>query len=178
MFFWSRAPCSDFIILLVKGYPAFFCTIGKHDWPQLSQLQTILMTGTNWWQGLWEQLSSFCLFRLLSSGWASLGRAEGGADAGQGWGTPANARVCICTFVCMDGCWVPSRADLYSPLCQSCRCLCAPSIVSRLFFPGKCFQLELGYRKAAQTSKRRQECPSPSKDSVSSFLYLQLKREQ
>lgn len=43
----------------VRGYPGLFCTTGKHDWPQLGQLQPTLISGTNWGQGLWEQPSSF-----------------------------------------------------------------------------------------------------------------------
>lgn len=61
--------------LLVKGYPTLFCIAGKHDWPQLGQLQPILMTWTNWWQGLWKQLSSsFWYFCSHQSGhrWMNL----------------------------------------------------------------------------------------------------------
>lgn len=49
---------------------------------------------------------------------------------------------------------------------------------TQLLTPGKCFQPELGYRKAAQTSEQRQECPSSSKCSFRPFLYLQLNMQQ
>lgn len=49
---------------------------------------------------------------------------------------------------------------------------------THLLTPGKCFQPELGYRKAAQTSEQRQECPSPSKGSIWPFLYPQLNTQQ
>lgn len=47
-----------------------------------------------------------------------------------------------------------------------------------LLTPGKCFQPELGYLKAAQTSEQRQECPSSSKGSIWPFLCLQLNTQQ
>lgn len=110
------APTSS-STLLVKGYPTLFCTIGKHDWPQLGLLQPILMTGTNWWQGLWEQLSSFSPYYSHQPGhhwmnWRAFGigfcRVECTVCVWKRrWGLEyffcANASVRVCVCICV---WV------------------------------------------------------------------------
>lgn len=119
---------------------------------------------------LWEQPSIFLFFRHIAKrSWEVF---EAKTDHFSVW-------IHLCTSVCV--CWcvllVLNHIQDWSvvttvPKLQVSLSTFGPN--TQLLNPGKCFQPELGYRKAAQTSEQRQECPSSSKGSIWPFLYLQL----
>lgn len=120
---------------------------------------------------LWEQLSIFLSFRNISK-WS--------------WGvSDAKTDHFTCEFICIGVCWCTllalNHVQVWSVVTVVPKLQVSPSTFSlntHLLTPGKCFQPELGYRKAAQTSEQRQECPSPSKGSIWPFLYPQLNTQQ
>lgn len=118
---------------LVKGYSTLFCTIDKHDWPQLGQLQPILMSGTNWWQGLYEQLSSSspCNSHHRRHLWVSLwGSWKRGISCGMESTSPQAETVwkmqteikCIHSYTCSTlNCIFTAELSLFHGLfCQQC----------------------------------------------------------
>lgn len=120
---------------------------------------------------LWEQLSIFLSFRHISK-WS--------------WGvSDAKTDHFSCEFICIGVCWCTllalNHVQVWSVVTVVPELQVSPSTFSpntHLLSPGKCFQPELGYREAAQTSEQRQECPSPSKGSIWPFLYPQLNTQQ
>lgn len=105
-------------------------------------------------------------------------RSPSGVD-GSFFSVNSSAQECVCV------CWCVLLALNYiqdwSVVTTEPRLQVSPSTFgpnTQLLTPGKCFQPELGYRKAAQTSEQRQECSSSSKGSIWPFLYLQLNTQQ
>lgn len=150
----------------VNRYPALFCTTDTHDWPQLGSLSE------------WDKLKAgFYGNSRPSSSFLDTSPNEAEKSL-----RPRRiifrceficARVCVCWCVLL----VLNHIQDWSVVTTVPKLQVSPSTFgpnTQLLNPGKCFQPELGYRKAAQTSEQRQECPSSSKGSIWPFLYLQL----
>lgn len=96
---------------------------------------------------------------------------------GSFFGVNSSVQECVCWCVLL----ALNHIQDWSVVTTVAKVQVSPStfgLNTQLLTPGKCFQPELGYRKAAQTSEQRQECPSSSKCSIRPFLYLQLNTQQ